>query len=55
LQTIKAPDTKNLNGTSVHDGLSPTKEVLVIEDEVDIHSSACLQKGSNPTLDRINL
>lgn len=54
-KTIKAPDTKNLNGTSVRDGLSPTKEVLVIEDEVDIHSSACLQKGSNPTLDRINL
>ncbi|PRQ56446.1 hypothetical protein RchiOBHm_Chr1g0336511 [Rosa chinensis] len=51
---MKAPDTKNLNGTSVCDGLSQTKEVLVIEDEVGVHSSAGLQKGSN-TLDRISL
>ncbi|XP_050386624.1 uncharacterized protein LOC126802944 [Argentina anserina] len=54
-KTIESLGTKNRNGTSVHDGLSQTKEVLVVEDEVGVPSSAGLQKGSNPTLDRINL
>ncbi|CAB4299491.1 unnamed protein product [Prunus armeniaca] len=57
-KAIKAPDslhTNNINGTGGGSELSKTKEVLVIEDEVDVQSSGSLQKGSSPTLDRINL
>ncbi|XP_021817660.1 uncharacterized protein LOC110759831 [Prunus avium] len=57
-KAIKAPDslhTDNRNGTGGSSELSKTKEVLVIEDEVDVQSSGSLQKGSSPTLDRINL
>ncbi|CAN6703714.1 unnamed protein product [Malus baccata var. baccata] len=54
----KAPDSlhaKNINGTSGSSELLKTKEVLVVEDEVDVQTSGSLTKGSKPTLDRINL
>ncbi|KAM1363086.1 hypothetical protein EV2_028814 [Malus domestica] len=54
----KAPDslhTKITNGTSGSREQSKTKEVVVIEDEVDVQTSGSLKKGSKPTLDRINL
>ncbi|KAB2595057.1 hypothetical protein D8674_030507 [Pyrus ussuriensis x Pyrus communis] len=54
----KAPDSlhaKNINGTSGSSELLKTKEVLVVEDEVDVQTSGSLMKGSKPTLDRINL
>ncbi|KAM1262926.1 hypothetical protein ACFX13_028663 [Malus domestica] len=54
----KAPDslhTKITNGTSGSSEQSKTKEVVVIEDEVDVQTSGSLKKGSKPTLDRINL
>ncbi|XP_068330812.1 uncharacterized protein [Pyrus communis] len=54
----KAPDSlhaNNINGTSGSSELLKTKEVLVVEDEVDVQTSGSLTKGSKPTLDRINL
>ncbi|KAK9283962.1 hypothetical protein L1049_012220 [Liquidambar formosana] len=52
----KGMHTKSFNGANTSSrGVLDSQEVMVIENKVNVQHSGNSQKGSNPTLDRINL